>query len=241
MTTRHVTGQITRASGDGRTIEMRALAYNVLDSYQTVFVPPFGAAALRSRLPRLSWGHDWADPVGVATAFRVEADGIYITGRLSDPDAVPRARQAAAQLADGTIDQVSIGFSRAESRSPTESERQRWPGVERMILDGEIDEIALVLRAAVPGAEVLSVRGRSGSTTDRDRLLDQLVDDAVELGARCQAGVNDHKRRELMERITAGLDRLDRMGPRRSAHPQVQVQGGARSQVDAALARLRLR
>jgi HK97 family phage prohead protease len=203
MTTRHRPARITRASGDGRTIEMRALAYDVLDSYRTVFARGFGAEELKRRLPRLAWAHQFGEPIGVATAGRSTDDGVYLTARLSDPDAVPRARQAAAQVADGTLLDVSIGFETTDDRAPTDAERKRWPGVERIIVDGIITEVSLVMAGAVPGAEILAVRapGRAGT-------LDRLVDVALALADEIGGG-NHVRRRELSELLGKGLDALD--------------------------------
>lgn len=181
---------VTRASKDGRTVEMRALAYNVLDDYRTVFAPGFGAEGLKRWQPTIIWSHDAHEPVGITTASRVTSDAVFLTARLSDPNSVPRAKQAAAQLAERVIRHVSIGFSDAVRRRPTPAEEQRWPGVEEVLVDGVILECSLLaMVGAVPGADILSVRGR-----DRGRgrpsplavrsLLDREADEALDRLAR---------------------------------------------------------
>lgn len=199
---------VIRAARDGRTIEMRAVAWNVLDDHRTTFVPGFGVKALARRLPRLAWAHSWDEPIGKVTSYDNRSDGLYMTARLSDPDAVPRARQAMAQLADGTIDSVSIGFRITESRVPSTSERERMPGLREVIVDGEISEVSLCLEGSVPGAEVLAVRRRDGGAapvpfTDLDALAERMATEILRHGS-----MNDSTSTELRDL----LDEIDRRG-----------------------------
>jgi|GEM_PF-5892588 len=141
---------VTNSKNDGRTFTARAVAYDVVDDYGTRFRRGVFNASLEKRLPVIAWAHDWADPVGRVTAWDDRADGLHITATLSDPDAVPRARQAVAQIADGTLTDVSIGFFRRESADAAN-------GVVD-ITKGDLDEVSLVLRGAVPGSVVTGQR-----------------------------------------------------------------------------------
>lgn len=153
---------VQAVDGDGRTFTARAVTYGVVDDYQTRFVSGVFTESLQRRLPVVAWSHDWSEPIGRIQSWEERDDGLYVTGRLSDPDAVPRARQAAVQLAEGTLDSVSVGFLRLEERTADD-------GIVE-ILRGDLDEVSVVLRGAVPGAEVLSIRSAAGPV-DMDALV----------------------------------------------------------------------
>jgi HK97 family phage prohead protease len=183
----HRSAPVTKRSGDGRTVDVRAVAYSVLDRHGTVFAPGFGAEHLKTWAPTVLWAHEMADPVGVTTSHSVRSDGAYLTLRLSDPEAVPRARQAVTQLGDGTIRAVSIGFQTTKRRDPTAEERKRWPGVREILLDGDILEVSLVAAGSVPGADVLAVReglpqrlGAAGHLDARTAALYAEADEALD-------------------------------------------------------------
>jgi len=77
----------------------RALTYDVVDSYGTEFAPGTFTASLRNRLPRLTWNHDWADVIGVATRIDRDDDtALDVEFQLDDFASVPRAAQANAQI-----------------------------------------------------------------------------------------------------------------------------------------------
>jgi len=174
----HRAARVTEVDGEGRTFTARAVTYDVVDDYGSVFVRGVFNESLSKRLPVIAWAHDWSEPIGRATDWEERDDGLYLTGKLSDPDAVPRARQTMAQLADGTITDVSVGFSGTVRRSPTDDEMERWPGAREVITRADLDETSMVLRGAVPGAKVLSVR--SGEQVD--------IDAVVEIAKRKAAG-----------------------------------------------------
>ena len=161
--------RVASVSDDGRTIEVRAVTYGVVDDWGSVFLPGTFNESLGRRLPTFAWGHDWSEPIGRATAWNDSDEGLDLTMRLSDPDAVPRARQAMVQFADGTIDDVSVGFSGTSRRPPTKDEEKQWPGVREVITSADLDETSAVLRGAVPGAKVLSVR--SAAEVDLDAVV----------------------------------------------------------------------
>src|SRR5690606_24300352 len=66
-----------------------------------------------------------------------------------DFDAVPRARQAWAQLRSGTIDQFSVGFRVHEDRMVDDIQH---------FVRATLDEVALVLVGAVPGTKLVAIR-----------------------------------------------------------------------------------
>lgn len=149
-------------------IQLQILRYNTVDSYGSVWLPGCLTDGLNARLPQLAWGHDWSDVIGRAVSWQDTASGPVVDFRLDDFDAVPRARQAYAQVQSGTIDDCSIGFAWGyESHRPSAEELQRWPGCTEVMERADTDETSLVLRGAVPGAKVVGYRSRG----QRSRLL----------------------------------------------------------------------
>lgn len=139
--------------GDPFRFSALVLRYGVVDTYGTVFTPGVFTDSLTTRMPRICWSHDWADPIGRWVSWTETSDGLELVGELDDFDAVPRARQAAAQLRSGTIDQFSVGFVRL-SDEPAGDDFP--PGV-RAITEGLLDEVSLVLVGSVPGTRPVTV------------------------------------------------------------------------------------
>jgi phage head maturation protease len=184
-----------RAKPEG-IVTVRAVSYNTLDDYMTVFAPGCATDSLNRRLPVFAASHSWdlRNTLGRGISWRDTLQGPEITMRLDLHDDVPLARQALIQIQSGTLTDISIGFSTPAGgkRSPTASERARWPGVETIYTKIEIDECSLVLRGAVGGSQVLAVRSR----TPRDDLLDE-IDDAIRAAARAAAPVDPAAARRL--------------------------------------------
>lgn len=137
---------------DGR-ITAKVLTYNVVDDYQTVFLPGVFRASMDVRMPRIVWSHDWAEPLGRWERYLEDDEGLTLVGQLDDFDDVPRARQAWSQLRSGTIDQFSVGFM------PEEAQPMVVDGRDVLgFTQGRLDEASLVLVGAVPGTELVSLR-----------------------------------------------------------------------------------
>lgn len=64
--------------------------------------------AARGDRVRMLWQHDPAHPIGVWEEIREDGQGLWVRGRLL-PE-VARAREAAALVAAGAIDGLSIGY-----------------------------------------------------------------------------------------------------------------------------------
>lgn len=171
--------EIRAAVIDGKPgVTLKVITPGIVDDYGSVFMPDAFDESIAHRYPTLCWAHDWSEPLGPAVAHRAGADGSpEIDFLFSDFEAVPMARRAHAQVADGTIRDCSVGFTNTERRSPTDEELQRWPGAREVITRADLDEVSLVLRGAVPGARVLSSRGAQVP-----------VDAVVELARRVSAG-----------------------------------------------------
>lgn len=155
---RRSAGGAIRAAKKGGEFTALAVTYGRVDDYGSVWLPGCFNEHLAVRLPQILFGHDWMEPIGRATGWRDTAEGLEITARLDVSEDVPKARQAAAQLASGTLSEVSVGFFNAKRREPTTAELKRWPGCREVILKADLDELSIVVRGAVPGAAVTTVR-----------------------------------------------------------------------------------
>lgn len=175
-------------------VTLHAIRPGVVDDYGSLWAADAFDEALSKRLPTLCWSHDWAEPLGPAVDFRTGADGPEIDFTFSDFEAVPTARRAHAQVLDRTIQDCSVGFSAAEKRKPTSDELRQYPGITEVITRADLDEVSLVLRGAVPGAKVVSVRG---AVVDFDAV--------VEIARRKVAGdLTDEEARVAVELLGAG-------------------------------------
>lgn len=164
--------EVRAAEVNGRPgVTLRVITPNIVDDYGSVFMPDAFDDSLNRRAPVLCWSHDWSEPLGPMEEYRTGDGGPDIDFAFSDFDAVPIARRAHAQVEDGTIVDCSVGFSNTQRRSPTKAELQRWPGAREVITKADLDEVSLVLRGAVPGAKVMSVRS-AGGTLDLDAVVE---------------------------------------------------------------------
>lgn len=163
---------IRATSGPKPGVTLKAITPNIVDDFGSVFMADAFDASIKARMPVLCWGHDWAEPLGPAKTSRAADDGSpEIDFEFSDFEAVPMARRAHAQVSDGTILDCSVGFSDTERRPPTDEEKARWPGCTEVITKASLDEVSLVLRGAVPGAKVVSVRS-GAAQVDLDAVVD---------------------------------------------------------------------
>lgn len=182
-------GEVRVIDDEEGTIEVLAVAYGVVDDYGTRFIPGVFNESLEQRLPTLTFGHNWMDPIGRGTSWREDPNvGLYVTFRVDrDPD-VPRGRQAWAQMKSGTLDDVSVGFMRLADRLAEDKVTD--------ITKGELDEVGVVLRGAVPGSKVLAMRA-AGGTVD--------LDATVELAKKVVAGeVTQQEADETLRMLSVG-------------------------------------
>ena len=98
---------------DGTVIEGYASLFGDLDRGGDIVAPGAYAASLKrlaaeGRQVKMLWQHDPAQPIGVWDEVREDARGLWVKGRLL-PE-VARGREAAALLAEGAIDGLSIGY-----------------------------------------------------------------------------------------------------------------------------------
>lgn len=172
MVTRGATATMThtapsafRASPDGRTLSGWAVRYGVVDDYLTMFTRGMWDASLAASLPVLCWSHDWSRPLGRIVDADDRAAGLFITARFDDPADVPDARQAIAQVKSGTMTMFSVGFIPEGGHAITVDGKD--VGV---FTRGRLDEVSLVMKGAVPGADVTDLRRPRHAVTSDPRL-----------------------------------------------------------------------
>lgn len=168
-------------TSNSREFIARAIRYNVVDDYKTIWTPGTFTESMQTRMPRIAWAHSWQDPIGVYKEVVADTpDHLDLLGKLSDFEAVPRARQAYAQMQDGTIDNFSVGFGRQDwvQAQDLDAADKRAGASERMTR-ATLDEVSPVLVGAVPGTALLAVRSARGKVD---------LDAVVELARRVKAG-----------------------------------------------------
>ena len=148
---------------DGTVIEGYASYFGIADRGNDVVEPGAYAASLEriaeaGRSIKMLWQHDPAEPIGVWDEVREDAKGLFVKGRLLDD--VARAREAAALLAAGAIDGLSIGYRTVKA---TKDEAGR-----RRLAELELWEVSLVTFPMLPDARV----GAKGEIPEDDLMRD---------------------------------------------------------------------
>ena len=135
------------------------------DLSRDVVMPGAFAQSLRERGTggiKMLFQHDANQPIGVWSALKEDARGLYAQGRLM-PE-VAKAREVHALMRAGALDGLSIGFRTVKGR------RDRATGVRRL---EKVDlwEISVVTFPLLPEARVATMKARpfAGATpTERD-------------------------------------------------------------------------
>ena len=135
---------------------LRDLADDEFEGYASLFGVPDGAgdivargafrASLRRRPPgqvRMLYQHFAHEPIGVWTAIREDARGLYVRGRLTLD--VMRAREVRSLIRDGALNGLSIGFRTL---------RATRAGSHRLLNEIELWEISVVTFPLLAGSQV---------------------------------------------------------------------------------------
>ncbi|MDO5647980.1 HK97 family phage prohead protease [Paracoccus sp. (in: a-proteobacteria)] len=134
---------------DGQVIEGYASLFGLTDQGGDAVAP----GAFRASLDRLAakgdkvrmlWQHDPTRPIGVWDDIREDAKGLWVRGRLL-PD-VAQAREAAALIAAGAIEGLSIGYRTIRA--------ERDPQGRRKLIEVDLWEVSLVTFPMLPEAKV---------------------------------------------------------------------------------------
>lgn len=96
------------------------------------------------RRVKMLWQHDPAQPIGVWDEVREDARGLWVKGRILD--SVARGREAAALIAAGAIDGLSIGY-----RTVRAVKNQAG---QRVLSELDLWEVSLVTFPMLPSARI---------------------------------------------------------------------------------------
>jgi HK97 family phage prohead protease len=134
---------------DGAAVEGYASVFGVADQGGDVVLPGAYATSLarlarEGRRVRMLWQHDPGQPLGVWDEVREDAHGLWVKGRvLTD---LARGREAAALLAAGAIDGLSIGYRTIRADRDAKGRR--------LLAEVELWEVSLVTFPMLPEARV---------------------------------------------------------------------------------------
>jgi HK97 family phage prohead protease len=147
-------------------VTLHLVSPGLVDDYGTMWMADAFDQDLSERLPAMTWAHNWSEPIGRGVDYRTSDQGPDVIFEFDDFDAVPTAKRAFAQVQSGTITDCSVGFFYLERRDPTQAEEKQYPGIREVVVRAGLDEVALVLRGAVPKSKVLSLRSAGGLVDD---------------------------------------------------------------------------
>jgi len=102
------------------------------------------AVAAAGRSIKMLWQHDPAQPIGVWDEVREDARGLWVRGRILS--SVAKGREAAALIAAGAIDGLSIGYRTLRASKNTKGQR--------LLSELELWEVSLVTFPMLPSARV---------------------------------------------------------------------------------------
>lgn len=225
---------------NGRQKWATAVAYNVVDDYGTLWRPGVFDVALSQRMPTVLYGHDWGNLehiLGAGIDYRqtpseVGPPGVDVLVEFADPEQVPAAGLAMNLLRpDATsrgsiLRDVSVGFVREEWATRDKlTDGERTMGADEAMIAAGMDELSLVVRGAVPGAQM---RGRRSAQVD--------IDSVVELVRRVNAGeLSEAEARAAIDLLGVGAEIPATEGVQPVEAPAFEVPDMT-ADIDAALA-----
>ncbi len=144
------------ALGDGALIHGYASIFGVRDQGGDIVMPGAYAASLArlkaaSGRVRMLWQHDQGQPIGVWDEVVEDAQGLRVKGRLLTE--VAKGREAAALMAAGAVDGLSIGYRTLRA--------EKLPDGGRKLIELELWEVSLVTFPMLPVARV-AAKGAQG-------------------------------------------------------------------------------
>lgn len=133
----------------GAALEGYASVFGVADQGGDVVLRGAYAASLarmraEGRRVKMLWQHDPGQPIGIWDEVREDAVGLWVKGRLLTE--LARGREAAALLAAGAIDGLSIGYRTVKAERDGKGRRQ--------LAELDLWEVSLVTFPMLPEARV---------------------------------------------------------------------------------------
>ncbi len=140
---------------DGCRISGYASLFGLADQGGDVVMPGAYRKSLarlttEKRAVRMLWQHDAGQPIGVWEEIVEDARGLKVTGRILTE--VDKGREAAALVAAGAIDGLSIGYRTVTAEKDAKGQR--------LLREVELWEVSLVTFPMLPEARV-SAKGDS--------------------------------------------------------------------------------
>lgn len=134
-------------------VEIDVCPYNVVDGYNTRWLPGVFNESIEKRSPPMCFGHSWLDPIGHMVDKDDSPLRLHALYQLDNFDDVPRARQVYSQIRSGTLTDTSFGFERVEGG-------EEEPDVDGVVnfRKSTLQEVSPVLIGAVPGARPTGTR-----------------------------------------------------------------------------------
>lgn len=134
---------------DGTVIEGYASVFGAVDQGNDVVLAGAYAASLerlksRGGSVKMLWQHDPAQPIGIWDEVREDKRGLWVRGRLLTD--IDRGREAAALIAAGAIDGLSIGYRTIRSSKNDKGHR--------LLAEVDLWEVSLVTFPMLPDARV---------------------------------------------------------------------------------------
>lgn len=130
---------------EGVRISGYASVFGAPDQGGDVVQPGAYAASLAGgRGVKMLWQHDPAQPIGVWEEIREDDRGLWVSGRILTE--VARGREAAALIAAGALDGLSIGFRTKRA--------EKGPEGRRLLTEVELWEVSLVTFPMLTSARV---------------------------------------------------------------------------------------
>jgi len=147
----------TLSLSEGAAIEGYASVFGVADQGGDVvekgaYAASLAALARAGRRVKMLWQHDPAQPIGVWDEVREDGKGLFVKGRILTE--VGRGREAAALLAAGAIDGLSIGYRTISADRDGKGRRR--------LAELDLWEVSLVTFPMLPEARV----GAKGDAPD---------------------------------------------------------------------------
>lgn len=146
------------------------------------------ALTARGRTVKMLWQHDPSQPIGVWDAVHEDATGLYVKGRILT--GVEKGREAAALLAAGAIDGLSIGYRTLRAEKDGKGRR--------LLSELELWEVSLVTFPMLAEARV-SAKGEAPDEAF-DEAPDEAPDETPDQTWRCMVQILDDARRDLAGR-----------------------------------------
>ena len=126
------------------------------------------------RRVKMLWQHDPSQPIGVWDEAREDARGLWVKGRLLE--STQKGREAAALIAAGAIDGLSIGY---RTRKAGKNEKGH-----RLLTELELWEVSLVTFPMLPSARVAGKGDEPGTMNTLRELAAALEGARLELARR---------------------------------------------------------